>query len=253
MKNLNYVVKTIQDDLQDFSSKNYQKYLQKVIRGFYHLEYEASTNVNIAYLRPDHLGIAVLPNDFQYHTKIGININGTLVTLSQNTSLRAYTNPYKLQPCPNTIEEANQALAVTGNALAVWNYGLLFQSHFRNGQFVGEMYGLGAGLNGAGYYMIDTKLNIIVFSGLNTTTDIIMEYVSSGDANMNTLVDAIGADVCRMYAHWQLSKVKGYAYGDPDRNKAEYEELLWKYKDTQMCPTATELLDLFYDINTLSY
>jgi len=252
MKNLNYVVRLIQDDLQDFSQRNYQKYLQKVIRGYYLLEYEASTNVNCIYLQPDSLGIALLPDDFQYHTKVGININGTLVTLSANTNIRPIANPYQTLPCPDTVEAAQAALAST-NPLNIWNYGLLFQSHYRNGQFVGEMYGLGAGLNGAGYYAIDSKLRIITFSGLALNTEVLLEYVSSGNANMGTLVDAIGADVCRMYAHWQMSKVKGYPYGDPDRNKAEYEELLYKYKDGQNSPTATELLDLFYDINTLSY
>ena len=174
-----------------------------------------------------------------------------MVTLSNNTNIRPYVNHNVLLPC--TIEEAQSALQSTTDPLAIWNYGLLFQSHFRNGQFVGEMYGLGAGLNGAGYYAIDSKLRIITFSGIPLNTDIVLEYVSSGDANMSTLVDTIGADVCRMYAHWQLSKVKGYAYGDQDRNKAEYEELLYKYKDNQNAPTATELLDLFYSTNVLSY
>jgi len=252
MKNLNYVVRTIQDDLQDFSQQRYQKYLQKVIRGFYHLEYEASTNVNVIYLNPNQLGICALPEDYQFYTKIGINLNGTLVTLTRNTNIAPYIDPSALLPCPDTIESAQAALS-TQQPLNIWNWGVTFQSHWRNGQFVGEMYGLGAGLNGAGYFDIDTKLRIITFSGIPFGKTVVMEYVSSGNANAQTLVDAIGADVCRMYAHWQLSKVKGYAYGDPDRNKAEYEELLWKYKDTQMSPTAQELLDVFYEINRLSY
>lgn len=243
-------------DLQDRSMKNYNRNLTNVIQGYYKLRYLADTSVDVAYLTPNSLGIAQLPPDFWKESKIGINIGGVLVTLSRNYNLANNPpNPKATIPCPDSIDEVLTLYNNGANLTDCWGgYGYWFASHYRNGQFVGEMYGLGGGLNAVGYYHINETTRTIAFSNVPFATDILMEYIGLGDASQKTVVDIPGVDVCRMYAHWQNAKGdRNYKFGNVADNKLEFENLLNDYKFQKSLPTTDNVFDFFVDNQVLSY
>jgi hypothetical protein len=113
--------------------------------------------------------------------------------------------PRKTDDCGNTLPTVTQTLEdeIVGQKSLIPNYGYYFAMHFRNGQYVGEMYGLGGGFNAA-YFRIDWERRQIAFDSEVPSDEIILEYKSSGiDPSGGTIVPRKTVAALIAYIHWQ--------------------------------------------------
>jgi hypothetical protein len=201
MKNLNYVASLVQMDMQDYTTHNRMRILQYCIdcyKGV--LRYKTDKSIDVAYLTPNAVLNAPWPKDYEYYTKMAMNIGGRLVTLTVNKDIplvREYDcGEEKLSQPVAGWEKINPDL---------YTAGLLYAPHYRAGQYVGEMYSLGGGFNDLGYFRVDHKMRQFQFANIPNTT-IICEYVADSKTNGNTLIRYADVAPIRTYVHWQLAE-----------------------------------------------
>lgn len=238
--NLDYIVNHVQMDLDDYSMTKYKKYLQYAIDGFMDLNLFTMQNIKVAYLPVRDNKTVALPSDFIDYTKIGYNSGGHINILAKNDQLML---PRLTDDCGN-IENDNTGECEIDD-IVFPNYGYYFAPHYRNGQFVGELYsGTGDGKND-GHYRIDRDMHQIAFGSDLAAETIILEYKSSGiagDGSTNIPKQCVPALVA--YVHW---KRKNYndkvSAGEKERLKQEYYIEYEKLRDLEFSFTISEYFD----------
>lgn len=244
MKNLNYVTSLVKMDLDDFSSSRDQKYLQYAIMGFRDLNLHTMPNIKVAYLQPNDAMVAPLPDDYEYYTKIGMCIAGQVWTLSVNRDLCMHHN---LDTCGLPIDEVSKVNLNEVDQIGIYGR-YQFSPHFRHGQYVGEMYGLGGGFNDLGYYRIDHEMHLIQFSSLLPKSEIVLEYKSNGaDRGGESLIPGMCVEAIRAYVHWQLAEHdRTYSDSSKERKRGLFRDEHSKLRDLVFSFTMDEYLDSTY-------
>ena len=102
---------------------------------------------------------------------------------------------------------------------------IFFSDHFRNGQFVGGLFGLPGSIDSC-YFRIDEEERQIVFSGETPRSEIIMEYFSSGlKSDGSSLIARNCVAPLRAYLMWQMAENDSrIAYNEKQRKKDIFEE-----------------------------
>ena len=250
-KNLDYCVNTVLSELNDYSTTNYQKYLQLAIRGFRQLNLMTLPNIKVEYLTVNTDNNTVdLPYDFVDYTKVGVCRGGQIVTLSLNESM---CMPRKNCKCGGTLSSIlNSVDSVTDTSLQGFysvygNSGYFFASHFRNGQYVGEMYGMGGGFNES-YFRIDKQRHQIAFSDVLNGAEIVLEYISSGiERDGSAIIPVQAVEVIIAYIHWQrIYHNPLVPMNEKQEKKQNYIEEETMLRHFEFAPTVTEIMDTFY-------
>lgn len=197
--NLDYVVKSVCNSLKEYSTHNWKHYLQLAAEGFSEINLFAVNNVKVVYLTVNSNGTVDLPDDFVTMSKIGVLINGKVWTLTYN---REIALPRRVDECGRTVAEVvNCSTAPDRDFFPTW--GFYFANHFRNGQYVGEMFGLGGGFNEA-YYRFDMERRQISLSSEIPQGEVILEYQSSGiRADGCTVIRREVVPALREYVLWK--------------------------------------------------
>lgn len=161
-----------------------------------------------------------MPCDFVYETKVGILHNGHLAVLSLDRNVKA-------EPLNQTQSEERL------NSIFCGQYSgdmYPFYNCFRNGNFLGELYGFGRGVHCAGYYNIDKKAGEIQIGSLvPKDAEIVIEYKSDGISDGLKLVPS---EVEMALSYW----AKARFYEEKEKltlaqyNNAEYERHYNKLK-----------------------
>lgn len=226
---INYVVMSVLNRLKDYSMRHYSFLEQIILEGYADLNLWHLDNVEVVYLRMSEAKTVDLPADFVDWTKIGIPMAG---------KLRVLTNHKKIL-LPRTFADG----APVGNTddASINVEAIYFTNHFRDGQFVGGMYGFPGGADAA-FYRLDRETRTIIFSGSIPRAEIVLEYVSTGIKLQGTTViprEAVSA--LRTWALWQIIE------DDPkvsptqkERKKEQYEEQLHALDYFQSAFTADE-------------
>lgn len=163
-----------------------------------------------------------LPCDFVYETKVGIRDKktGIIAVLSLDKSVqREKLNQKQSQERIDSIFYGEYA----GEYYPFYNC-------FRNGNFLGELYGFGRGVHCAGYYNIDKKTGEIYIGSLVPEgSEIVIEYKSDGISEGLKLVPS----ECEMtLSYW--AKARFYEekrdWNAAQYNEAEYERHYNKLK-----------------------
>lgn len=168
----------------------------------------------------EHNNVVCLPSDFVYETKVGILKNGHLAVLSLDKSVqREKLNQKESERRINDIFCGEYS----GSMYPFYNC-------FRNGNFLGELYGWGRGVHCAGYYNIDKKTGEIYIGSLVPEgAEIVVEYKSDGISEGLKLVPS-EAELCLSY--W--AKARFYEerkdYNSATWNNNEYEKHYNKLK-----------------------
>lgn len=242
MKTLNYVASLIQMDMQDYTTHQRMRIMQYCIDCYKDiLRYKTDQSVDVAYLTPNAVMNAPWPKDYEYYTKMAMNIGGRLVTLTVNNNIplvRQYDCGVEMQTPPVDGWDRINTDCYTG--------GYFFAPHWRAGQFVGEMYSLGGGFNELGYFRVDYKMRQFQFSGVPNTT-IIMEYVADSSTNGNTIIRYADVAVIRAYTHWKMAEFnKQISPGEKDRLFGFFNAALEKRTYLEYAPSISEYLDSCY-------
>lgn len=197
--NLDYIVNLVLMDLDDYSMTKYKKFLQYAILGYQDLNLYTMQNIKVAYLPVNENKTVDLPIDYVDYTKIAIDAGGKLETLTLNEDLML---PRTTDDCGNDTNLNTGACSV--DDIVFPNYGYYFAPHYRNGQYVGELYsGLGEGGTN-GQYRVDTDKRQIAFSSDLVAETVVLEYKSSGvSGDGATNIPRQCVEALRAYVHWK--------------------------------------------------
>jgi hypothetical protein len=158
MKNLRYCVSLVQQDNDDYSAKMFQKYVQYAINTYRkYIQNGIDPTIDVFYATANDLGLINMPLDYEYYTKVGVLHRGKLYTLTLNPNL----------PINNRIDTCGDLVDDLSNMeTTIFDGGYPFVGHYRAGNYVGELYGLGGGINAFGYFNEDKKNRQIQTSSL---------------------------------------------------------------------------------------
>jgi hypothetical protein len=195
-----YVVKSILNRIQDYTMRHY-KYIEQMIYEHYtdlnlwHLD-----NVEVVYLRMSDAKTVDLPPDYVDYLKIGVPINGKLKVLTRKDNILL----------PREFEDGEE-VGNTDSTESSEDAAIFFTSHFKNGRYIGSLYGIPGGIDTA-YYRIDREKRTIVFSGTVPRGEIVLEYISSGvKMTGSTVIPREVVSVLRNYGLWNYYLQKGDA------------------------------------------
>ncbi|MEE9337998.1 MAG: hypothetical protein V3U87_07965 [Methylococcaceae bacterium] len=207
--NINYIVNLVLLDLDSYTTSLRKKVTQYAILGYQNLNLYLMPQIKVAYLKQNENFTVDLPNDYIYYTKIGIEVCGRVVTFSLNENI-SHERADCLKECccdPEPSCDSGQSvetISVLGSDYFVPGDGYFFAEHYRNGQYVGEMYGMGGGVSVA-EFRIDEANRQIAISRFFPNKEVILEYKSSGvSEDGSTVVPREVVEALRAYIHWQL-------------------------------------------------
>jgi hypothetical protein len=201
---LDYIVRNVIVSLEESSLRRYQTYLQYCIRGVRELNLFAGSVPKTVHL-PMLANKAInLPSDYVKYVKIGICINGRIVTLGLDDSLCLNDN---YGECGDPLEVV---IANLDNNNYSWlAYGYPFLSYYHNNQWVEGLFGVGGGFNSRGYYKENPEKNQIQFTSNVPSTEIILEYISDGVREDGSAVVPMEAvEYLINFVHWKRVEAK---------------------------------------------
>lgn len=240
MKSLDYCISQVQNDIQDFSPSKRAQLGQFAINTFkdYYTFGAGPLSVEILYAIPNSIGAINMPLDYEDYTKVAIQVNGQYVTLSLNNNMLLN----RRVECGEELLEGADTQQL--NALTT-PYTFYYVPHFRAGNYVGEMYSVTGGYNGAGYFTIDNKLRRFIISNV-PQTEVVIEYISNA-ASINSIVEDSAVEMIRYGIHDQLATF------DRLMNQAEKERINGKfyaardrYNTFKTVPTVDEYKDAIW-------
>ncbi len=246
-RSIDYIASLVMADLDEMTTKNYQKYLQLGINCcLYELKLSSSPTIKTVHLTVADNGTIDFPHDYINYLVIGVCLNGRVWTLTRNDSICLNRE----EDCPVELSEAI-ALSETSTddqIEALVGCGYYFNGSFRNGQYVGEQYAYGGGWNGKGYYRVDEQMRRIEFSRVSPGTEIILEYNATGiDCDGAVVVPFECVASIKAYVHWQRIEYNdNYSSSDKERKRREYIVQFQALKHYKLMFTASEFLDAKY-------
>jgi hypothetical protein len=239
-RTIRYCVMRVLNDLRDYSMRDYKYIAQLVINGWGDMNIYHTESVRVKYLTPNEANIVKFPNDYIRYTKIGINVNGTIWTLTLNRNMVLPQG----QECGVDINNTKNGLQFISSVNSPVG-GFYFVDHWKRGQYVGGLYGVGGGINTA-YYNIDEANRQIVLSNKLPRNELIVEYISNG-LSENTIIPYQAVKVVINYVHWQRIEFDPRVpMSEKQRKKDLYEESVMEYRDLQLMFTMNEFLDSLY-------
>lgn len=181
--------------------------MKKILLAYKKLHIYVDKEISIKTIVVPKDGSICLPSDFVYETKVGVLRDDILCTLRLDRSIRPYNS--KL----NQSETSANILSILSGEYFPNNY-YSFYNAYRGGQFLGELYGYGAGYSVGGIYNIQNG-QLDIGSIVPEDSEIVIEYKSDGISDGLRLIPTEMVEYCEYYA-----KMKWYA--DKDLNKAAY-------------------------------
>ena len=215
---LDTVVREYLFEIGENTDAKYARFLQFGIATLRDLHLDVSGQKKTVILEVDqNLNVANLPSDFIRHIRLGvIDINGHFHPLAEDKSLMA---PYQKDECGDLERTQGDAPTSGGFISSEWN-----ADNFRNGEFVGRMFGLGGGGNRYGYYKFDPAKGWIVFDSNFSLSEVCLEYL--GDMQTEAfdyivspfIIDAIKSG---MYER-SIARDRNITLGEKDLAKRRY-------------------------------
>jgi hypothetical protein len=227
---INYVVMSILNRLKDYSMRHYSFLEQILIEGYGDLNLWHLDNIEVVYLRMSEAKTVDIPADFVDWLKIGIPMSGKLRVLTNNNSILFPRTFADGAPVGNTDDSTS---GISEN--------IYFTDHYRDGQYVGGLYGMPGAADQA-FYRFDREKRTIIFSGNIPRAEIVLEYISTGiKLQGTTIIPREAVPALRAYGLWQLIE------DDPkvsptqkERKKEQYEEQVHALDYFQSAFTADE-------------
>jgi hypothetical protein len=208
-----------------------------------------------------------LPLDYLQYKKIGVlDENGCLKSMAQcdcHSFLQSYTNcgdPEILSPTTTstistTDGSVSDILTSATSASGGGIYAAQYSGNFRNGEFLGRMFGVNGGGSGYGEYRIDRENQLILVSNLmGGTYSIVMEYYADienvdGDFEVHPFI----VESLKAYIHWKsIQRDRNRSIGEKEQAKQDYNIAARWSKKRFTSSTITEWGQAFRSGNTAS-
>lgn len=232
--NIRYVVMSYLNRRNDYSMRNYKRIAQLVIEGFTDLNLFHTTNLEVVYLYMDEAKLVNVPADFVDWLKVGMPINGKLVTVTKDDSIllpRKFTDGKDVGNIDN----------VDPNTVSY------FVSHFKDGKFYGGLYGMRGGYNRA-YFRYDAERRQFAFTGEVPLGEIVLEYISTGvSLSSSTAVPRQAVKPLVSWIHWQLAEFDDKVHpNEKERRMRNYYADVEELRTFEFTPTKDEYRDVMY-------
>jgi hypothetical protein len=207
-----------------------------------------------------------LPLDYLQYSRIGVlDANGCLKAMAQcncHSFLQSYNNcgepevlaPYTtstISTTDGTVSDISTSSSTVGGGV----YASPYTGSFRNGEFVGRMFGVSGGGSAYGEYRIDRENQVILVSNLMPSTfSIVMEYYSDienidGDFEVHPFV----IESLKAYIYWKsIQRDRNRSIGEKDQAQRDYNIAARKSKKRFTSSTITEWEQAFRSGNTAS-
>ncbi len=234
---INQVVKSFMNERNEQTLTNYERYLQICIEGYSDIQMFNINSVEVAYLSVDpDTKVAKLPVDYISLSKIAVNVCGQLWTLTLNEDMTP-RRPESI--CPNPIETCSECDSASLG-------GYYFTPFWNNGYLQTALYSLGGGFNHT-YYKIDTANRLIMFQGCVPTTEVILEYISTGVKAGGTPIPRAASQALKAYMQYALIR-NDYRFSETQIQGAErrYNIELNALRRLEFSFTAEQFLDQFW-------
>ena len=201
---------------------------------------------------------ASLPPDLVSYTKIGVLVNGQVISIKMNNDL-LIAQDVTLDSNGEVIVDSNGHPITTEIPLSelggvslndeISNYAnsYFFFNNYSFGEFKGRLYGLGGGNNVWGEFRIDYSTNIIHLQKGFAYEEIVLEYVSdqSLDLDPQIPVQMEGAMWKGMYSYI-IERSSSIPQSVKSEARAEYLRAKRHAKARLNSPTKQEMLDNIY-------
>jgi hypothetical protein len=243
-----YVVMSVLNRMNEYSMKQYLRLMQICLEGITEMNlFHTKESIEVVYLHMSTAKTCQLPADFIDYLRIGFPEDGKLRVITKHDKLLLPRTYYG--SIINGVFEADTG-DVVGNADAGNEQGTataaglyLFPPHYHGGRYVGALYGLPGGIDQA-YYRIDIENRQIIFSGSTPRSEIVMEYISSGQKpDGSSLISREAVTALRTYILWQKDEYDPrIAYNAKARAKQEHEEAVEALRSLTNSFTSDEYL-----------
>ena len=201
---LDQIVRSVIGRRGDSSLRRYQTYLQMAVDGYRWMNLYGGNAQIVKTVSLDMLPnkAANLPMDYVKYLKIGVCINGRIITLGLDDSLCLGEN---YSECGDPLEVA--VTNVDNPDYPYFQYGYPFTGYYQNNQFVNSMFGVGGGFNSQGYYKINTETNQIQFASIVPDASFIMEYISDGmNPDGSAAVPIMAKEFLTNWINWKIAE-----------------------------------------------
>lgn len=165
-----------------------------------------------------------LPSDYQDYIKVGLQVGQNVIPLVETHSLNRIVNrddnfvakPYIDLDKPQIVVNNGYGYFNGMNWIGVtWN---------NYGEFVGRVYGMGAGLQTDVFMVVKERNQIQLTDYLHGTKNIVLEYMSDGtQIDAITKIDTYAAATIEAYIIWQMkANTRTYSMGEIQLAEEEY-------------------------------
>lgn len=230
---LRHVVMSVLNRVEDYTTRRFYFLLQLAIEGYTELNLWHLDNLEVVYLTMNPLSkTAALPADFVDWLKVGIPIAGKLRVITRHDKILL---PRLLDDGITPI--GNTDAGTTTDAASL----VYFSDHFRQGQFVGGLFGMAGGVDSA-YYRFDREKRTFVYTGTISDNRVVLEYISAG-VNLTgaTSIPREAEPALRSYLLWQMvENDTRISNTEKERRKRNYGEELAALDYFQSAFTADE-------------
>lgn len=237
--NLAYVVRSVQNELGDYSMHQYKRLMQLAIDGMRFLNLFHNPCIQVVYGQVNDAGIFPFPNDYVAYNKIGIYCHGRLITLTLNNKMALN----RAQQCAEDIRvmESNSGWALIDDI----SDGYFFSPHYWGGNYIGGLYGVGGGINTA-YYRVDEQARQVQFNGyIPNDKRIVMEYQSSGISE-GTIIGPQVIESLKKYIQLYRVKYKGASMSSIEMMERDLDKAVSRLRAFNGRFTLEEHLDVMY-------
>lgn len=244
-----YVVMSVLNRMNTYDMKQYLRLMQICIEGITEMNlFHTKESIEVVYLHMSTAKTCQLPADYIDYIRIGFPDSGKLVVLTKHDSLLLPRTFYGSVIGGSFVADTGDEVgnADTGNEIGTSSR-IYFPPHYHNGVYVGSLYGLPGGIDTA-YYRIDVENRQIIFSGSTPRSEIVMEYISTGQkSDGSSLIPREVIPALRTYILWQKDENDPrIPYNAKERLKREHEEAIEALRSFNNSFTADEYLRMYY-------
>lgn len=235
LKPLDYIVRLVQNEIEDYSENKYKRILQIVIDGMRQMRLYNKTCLNVMYSTPNDAGIIQFPPDYVDYIKIGVVINGLVYNLTVNNDIALN----RAQRCGVDVREIQSGVNLPELG------GYYYAPHYRNGLYVGALYGAGGGFNFA-YYRVDDTQGQIEFDGNIQGREVVIEYKSTG-ISPGAIVQPQLIEPLKRWTLWRMNvNDLRVPMNHKQMLKQDYEDSVMELRSFEADINIQEYLDTMY-------
>jgi hypothetical protein len=250
-----YILSRLDDSFDKYADP--QVVRMAAVRTFRDLQLDATRSIKSLRLPVNTLRYTVtLPNDFISYTKIGVLVDGEIISIKVNNNLSIAEDVFLDNDGAEILDSNGHPLTtdipideLTGVSHfpnEITNAGYFF-NNYQYGQFKGRLYGLGGGNNIWGECRFDHQNNIIQLEAGFRYEEIVLEYISDQSLDLDPMIP-----VQMENAMWDgmYSRIIDRSSSVPQSVKSEAKATYLRSKRHAKArlnsPTKQEILDSIY-------